>query len=186
LPAVVHVNTPVGIKIIEPPPAEIGLGAVIVTTAVVPETKAIGVVGAIVVALATVGAAALTALKLLNTRLVPVAAPRTGVTKVGVLEKTKDPVPVSLVTAALKLALVGEAKKVATPVPKPLIPVATGNPVQLVNVPLVGVPSIGVTITMLVLVQALMLPLATVPNAGDTKVELVNNSALVTCLVVPD
>lgn len=86
-PAVVQVNAPVGINVIVPPPAEIGAAAVMVTTAVVPETKAIGVVGAMVVALATVGAAVLTALKLLNTRLVPVAAPITGVIKVGVLEK---------------------------------------------------------------------------------------------------
>jgi hypothetical protein len=162
LPAVVHVNTPVGIKIIEPPPAEIGLGAVIVTTAVVPETKAIGVVGAIVVALATVGAAALTALKLLNTRLVPVAAPMIGVTSVGVVANTADPVPVSSVKAVRKLALLGVAKNVATLVPKPLIPVATGKPVQLLNTPEIGVPS-----------------------AGATSVELVNNRALVTCFVVP-
>ena len=186
MPAVVHVNTPVGINVIVPPPAEIGLGAVIVTTAVVPETKAIGVVGAIVVALATVGAAALTALKLLNTRLVPVAAPMTGVTSVGVVANTAEPVPVSSVKAVRKLALLGVAKNVATLVPKPLTPVATGKPVQLVNVPLVGVPSIGVTIVILVLVQALILPLATVPNAGATNVELVNNNALVTCFVVPD
>ena len=92
-----------------------------VTTAVVPEIKVICLVGAIVVALAIVGAAAFVALKLLNTRLVPVAAPITGV----------------------------------------------------VN-------------TMPVLVQALMLPLATVPSAGVTSVALVNNNALVTCLVVPD
>jgi len=186
LPAVVQVNAPVGINVIAPPPAEIGLGAVMVTIAVVPETKAIGVVGAIVVALAIVGAAALTALKLLNTRLVPVAAPMTGVTRVGVFANTAEPVPVSSVKAVRKLALLGVAKNVATPVPKPLTPVATGKPVQLVNVPLVGVPSIGVTIVILVLVQALILPLATVPNAGATNVELVNSKALVTCLVVPD
>jgi hypothetical protein len=185
LPAVVQVNTPVGINVIEPPPAEIGDGAVIVTTAVVPETKAIGVVGVIVVALATVGAAALTALKLLNTRLVPVAAPRTGVTNVGVVANTAEPVPVSSVKAVLKLALLGVAKNVATFAPKPLMPVATGRLVQLVNVPLVGVPSTGDTITILVLTQALILPLATVPNAGVTIVGLVNNNALVTCFVVP-
>jgi hypothetical protein len=185
LPAVVHVNTPVGIKVIVPPPAEIGLGAVIVTTAVVPEIKTIGVVGAIVVALATVGAAALTALKLLNTRLVPVAAPRTGVVNVGEVENTARPVPVSSVNVALRLALLGVAKNVAIPVPNPLTPVATGKFVQLVKVPLVGVPSIGVTIVILVLVQALILPLATVPKAGATIVGLVNNSALVTCFVVP-
>ena len=161
-PAVVQVNAPVGINVIVPPPAEIGLGAVMVTTAVVPETKAIGVVGSIVVALAIVGAAALTALKLLNTRLVPVAAPMTGVTSVGVVANTAAPVPVSSVKAVRKLALVGVAKKVATPAPSPLIPVATGKPVQLFKVPLVGVPS-----------------------AGVTSVELVNSSALVTCFVVP-
>ena len=50
LPAVVQVKAPVGIKTILPPPKEIGLGAVIVTIAVVPEMKVIGLVGAIVVA----------------------------------------------------------------------------------------------------------------------------------------
>ena len=162
-PAVVHVNMPVGINVIVPPPVEIGAAAVIVTTAVVPEIKTIGVVGAIVVALAIVGAAAVTALKLLNERLVPVAAPRTGVTKVGVFANTAEPVPVSSVNAVRRLALLGVAKNVATLVPKPLTPVATGKPVQLVKVPLAGVPS-----------------------TGATKVELVNNNALVTCLVVPD
>lgn len=170
---------------IVPPPVEIGAAAVIVTTAVVPETKAIRVVGAMVVALAMVGAAALTALKPLNEMLVPVAAPMTGVTSVGVVANTAEPVPVSSVKAVRKLALLGVAKKVAIPVPKPLTPVKTGSPVQLVKVPLVGVPNTGVTITILVLVQALMLPLATVPKAGVTNVELVNNNALVTCFVVP-
>jgi hypothetical protein len=162
LPAVVHVNAPVGINVIVPPPVEIGAAAVIVTTAVVPETKAIGVVGAMVVALAIVGAAALTALNPLNERLVPVAAPMTGVTNVGVLANTFAPVPVSSVKAAAKFALDGAAKKVATPVPNPLTPVATGKPVQLVKV-----------------------PLATVPSAGATIVALVNSNALVTCFVVP-
>jgi hypothetical protein len=161
-PAVVQVKAPVGIKVIVPPPVEIGAAAVIVTTAVVPETKAIGVVGAIVVALAIVGAAALTALKLLSERLVPVAAPIIGVTKVGVLENTNAPPPVSSVTAASKLVLVGVAKNVAIFAPNPLMPVATGKPVQLVKVPLAGVP-----------------------RTGATNVELVNKSALVTCFVVP-
>lgn len=142
-PAVVQVNAPVGINVIVPPPVEIGAAAVMVTTAVVPETKAIGVVGAIVVALAIVGAAALTALKLLSERLVPVAAPITGVTRVGVVANTAAPVPVSSVRAARKLALLGVVKKVATPVPKLLTPVAIGKPVQFVNVPEVGVPRMG-------------------------------------------
>ena len=162
MPAVVQVNAPVGINVIVPPPVEIGAAAVIVTTAVVPETKAIGVVGAMVVALAMVGAAALTALKPLNERLVPVAAPMTGVTSVGVVANTAEPVPVSSVKAVRKLALLGVAKKVAIPEPRPLTPVATGKPVQLVKVPLAGVPSAGATI-----------------------IELVNSSALVTCFVVP-
>jgi len=154
---------PVGINVIVPPPVEIGAAAVMVTTAVVPETKTIGVVGAIVVALAIVGAAALMALKLLSERLVPVAAPIMGVTSVGVVANTFAPVPVSSVKAANKFALDGVAKNVATPVPKLDTPVAIGKPVQLVKTPLAGVPS-----------------------AGATNVELVNSSALVTCLVVPD
>ena len=148
---------------IVPPPVEIGAAAVMFTTAVVPEINTIGVVGAIVVALAMVGAAALTALKPLNERLVPVAAPITGATNVGALANTLAPVPVSSVRAANKFALDGVAKNVATPVPKLDTPVAIGKPVQLAKTPLAGVPS-----------------------AGATKVELVNSNALVTCLVVPD
>lgn len=113
-------------------------------------------------ALAIVGAAALAALKPLNERLVPVAAPMTGVTRVGVVANTAEPVPVSSVKAVRKLALVGVVKKVATPVPKLLTPVAIGKPVQLVKVPLAGVPS-----------------------AGATNVELVNSCALLSCFVVP-
>jgi len=109
-------------------------------------------------------------------RLVPVAAPMTGVTNVGVLANTAAPVPVSSVSAAARFALVGVAKNVATFAAKPDTPVAIGKPVQLVNVPEVGVPRIGVTITMLVDVQALMFPLVTVPSTGVTKVGLVLNT----------
>ena len=63
------------------------------------------------------------------------------------MERTTLPVPVSSVIAAAKLELDGVAKNVATPVPRPLIPVATGNPVALVNVTADGVPKLGVTIT---------------------------------------
>jgi len=134
---------PVGINVIVPPPAEIGAAAVMVTTAAVPEIKVICLVGAIVVALAIVGAAAFVALKLLNVRLVPVAAPITGVT-------------------ITMLVLV-----------------------QALILPLATVPKTGEVNTIPVLVQALMLPLATVPNAGATIVAFVNNNALVTCFVVP-
>lgn len=81
---------------------------------------------------------------------VPVAAPITGVTKVGVLANTNAPVPVSSVTALIKFALVGVAKNEAIPVPKPLTPVAIGKPVALVKVALDGVPKFGVVKTGLV------------------------------------
>jgi hypothetical protein len=71
--------------------------------------------------------------------------PRAGVTNVGEVAKTNEPVPVSSVTAASKFALDGVARKVATPVPRPDTPVLMGKPVALVKVPLVGVPRIGVT-----------------------------------------
>ena len=66
---------------------------------------------------------------------------------------------------------------VAAPVPPP----ATGNPVQLVSVPDVGVPNTGVTSTILVEVQAEITPDATVPNTGAVivgavKVLFVNTS----------
>jgi hypothetical protein len=76
--------------------------------------------------------------------LVAVATPKTGVTRVGVLANTKAPVPVSSVTAVIKLADDGVAKNVATPAPKPETPVEIGRPVQLVRVPEVGVPNNGV------------------------------------------
>jgi len=57
-PLVAVVKMPVGIKVICPPPEEIGDGAVMVVICVVPLMKTIAVVGAIVVALAMVGAAA--------------------------------------------------------------------------------------------------------------------------------
>jgi hypothetical protein len=51
--------------------------------------------------------------------------------------------------------------------------------VQFDKLPLVGVPNTGVTITIEVLVHALMLPLATVPSTGavmvgDVRVGVVN------------
>jgi len=49
--------------------------------------------------------------------------PRSGVTNVGELANTKAPDPVSSVTAEAKLAELGVPKKVATPVPKDVIPV---------------------------------------------------------------
>ena len=155
-----------------PPPAEIGVGAVIVTIAAVPEIMVIGAVGATVAAEAIVGAAAVVATKPEYLTLVKVGlpvqlvrsplagVPNTGVTSVGLVANTNAPEPVSPVTAVAKLAEEGVAKKAATPAPNPLIPVATGNPVQLVRVPEAGVP-----------------------NAGLTKMLLVNSKVLVSCLV---
>lgn len=71
--------------------------------------------------------------------------PSAGVTSVGLVANTKEPEPVSLVTAAAKLAEDGVAKNVATPVPSPETPVEIGSPVAFVSVPEVGVPSAGVT-----------------------------------------
>jgi len=76
--------------------------------------------------------------------LVAVATPKTGVTRVGVLANTKAPVPVSSVTAVIKLADDGVAKNAATPAAKPETPVDIGKPVQLVKVPEPGVPNTGV------------------------------------------
>ncbi len=80
--------------------------------------------------------------QLVNVPLVGV--PNKGVTKVGEVAKTSAPDPVSFVTAAMRFALDGVAKNVAIPVPNPETPVLIGKPVQLVNVPLTGVPSAGV------------------------------------------
>jgi len=71
--------------------------------------------------------------------------PKTGVTKVGLVANTKAPVPVSSVTAVARFALEGVARKVATPVPRPLTPVEIGRPVALVSVAEEGVPKAGVT-----------------------------------------
>jgi len=74
-----------------------------------------------------------------------VGVPNIGVTKVGDVANTLAPVPVSSVNAAAKLADVGVAKNVATPVPKPLTPVDIGRPVAFVSVTETGVPKVGVT-----------------------------------------
>lgn len=76
---------------------------------------------------------------------VALATPSVGVTRVGVLAKTRAPVPVSSVTALARLADDGVARNVATPVPRPETPVLIGKPVALVSVALAGVPSAGVT-----------------------------------------
>src|SRR6185312_11821649 len=78
-------------------------------------------------------------------RVPEVGVPNTGVTKVGDVANTAAPLPVSSVIAALRLAELGVARNVETPAANPDTPVEIGNPVQLVKVPLVGVPRTGVT-----------------------------------------
>ena len=53
--------------------------------------------------------------------------------------------PVLVVRAVARFALVGVARNVATPAARPLTPVEIGRPVQLVSVPDVGVPRTGAT-----------------------------------------
>jgi hypothetical protein len=69
--------------------------------------------------------------------------PKAGVTNVGLVANTNDPVPVLSVTAAARFALDGVAKNVATPVPSPETPVLMGRPVAFVKTPLAGVPRAG-------------------------------------------
>ena len=77
-------------------------------------------------------------------RVPEVGVPNNGVVRVGDVANTKSPVPVSSVTADIKLAEDGVAKNAATFAAKPETPVEIGRPVQLVNVPDVGVPNNGV------------------------------------------
>lgn len=212
LPAVVQVNTPVGIKVSLPPPAEIGVGAVIVSIAAVPLINTIEVVGAIVAAEAIVGAAAVVATKpecvILAETIVPV--------KVGDADNTVLPVPVDDVTPVPPLAT-GNV---------PVTPVVKESAVQFDKLPEAGVPNTGATKVGLVAktaepdpvssvkavrkladdgvaknvatlapkpdtpvetgkpVQLVNVPDCGVPKIGVTKVELVNKLVTDSCLVV--
>jgi hypothetical protein len=67
-------------------------------------------------------------------RVPEVGVPKSGVTKVGLVANTAAPLPVSSVSAAARLALLGVPNQVAMPVPKlvmPVPPFATGNAVPL-------------------------------------------------------
>jgi len=75
-----------------------------------------------------------------STKLVIVA-----VVSVGLVAKTASPLPVSSVRHEARFAEDGVARKVPTLVPSPLTPDDIGRPVQLVSVPLEGVPRTGVT-----------------------------------------
>src|SRR3990167_6022577 len=88
-------------------------------------------------------------------REVPVAAPRTGVIKVGEVEKTRLVLVVPVVPAAVKpvmlLKQVMEAEEQLVPPlatgRTPVTPVVKGNPVALVRTPEAGVPRAGVVRT---------------------------------------
>lgn len=86
-------------------------------------------------------------------RVKAVGVPRSGVTRAGDVPKTNAPLPVSFVMAEAKLALVGVPRKVATPVPNPVMPVDRGRPVADVSTAADGVPSAGVVKTGLVAVR---------------------------------
>jgi hypothetical protein len=76
--------------------------------------------------------------------LVAAAAPRVGVINVGLVVNATVEEPDSSVNADARFAEDGVARNVATPVPRPEIPVATGRPVAFVKVPADGVPRSGV------------------------------------------
>ena len=68
---------------------------------------------------------------------------RVGVVRVGDVPNTSAPVPVSSVSAAARLADEGAPRNSATPAARPDTPVSIGKPVQLVKMPLNGVPRRG-------------------------------------------
>jgi hypothetical protein len=83
-----------------------------------------------------------------------------------VVARTNPPaVPVSSVRAEARLADEGVAAQVATPEPKPEIPVAIGRPVALVRVAAEGVPRSGVLSNEVVTTPALLEAITT-PDAA--------------------
>lgn len=100
-----------------------------------------------------------------------VGVPKLGVTKVGDVANTSEPVPVSSVTAVRKLADEGVPKKVAMPVPKPATPVLMGKPVALIKSAWPTVPNVGLVITGLVNSPVIATCLVVVPwTNGKTSV----------------
>lgn len=113
--------------------------------------------------------------------------------RVGEVPNTSEPLPVSSVTADAKLADVGVARKVATPVPRPEIPVETGSPVALVNVAALGVPKFGVVNvgepanTMLPLPVVVFPSTVTVPDVAGKTMDVVPSAPVAgVSVIVPD
>ena len=133
--------------------------------------------------------------------LVAAAAPRVGVTKVGLVVNATVEDPDSSVNADARFAEDGVARNVATPVPRPDTPVEIGKPVAFVSVPEDGVPRAGVTKVGLVANTNAPVPVssviaeikfdelgvarnvATLAPRPDTPVEIGNP---VTFVIVPD
>jgi hypothetical protein len=117
-----------------------------------------------------------------------VGVPRMGVTKVGEVAKTAEPVPVSSVKAERRLAELGVARKVATPVPRPYTPVAIGRPVAFVKVALVGVPRMGVTrvgdVASTLLPEPVLVPTPVPPAATAIMSPLVPAYKSLTCAII--
>jgi hypothetical protein len=118
-----------------------------------------------------------------------VGVPKTGVTNVGDVAKTRAPEPVSSVTAEIRFADDGVAKKVATPVANPDTPVEIGNPVALVSTPDAGVPSAGVTKVGLVAKTSAPVPVSseiTPASSAEVVAARVDNLSVVTTKVLVD
>ena len=95
------------------------------------------------------------------------------------------PVVLFSVTPVVRLVACVTVPPAPVAYPTPAVPEDVTAPVTAKLVP-VAAPITGVTITMLVLVQAEITPLATVPKAGVTNAGLVNSNVLLMLLVVPD
>ena len=113
--------------------------------------------------------------------------PKAGVTRTGEVANTNAPLPVSSVTAVIKLADDGVAKNAATPAAKPDTPVEIGRPVQLVRVPEDGVPKAGVTRTGEVANTKAPLPVSSdiTPSNSDDEVAANTLSLLPVVVKVP-
>ena len=120
---------------------------------------------------------------------VAVATPSVGVVRVGDVANTNPPVPVSSVTAAAKFADDGVPKKVATFVPKLVIPVPpfdTGSmPVTLEAKSTLVIVLVSPSMVLFVKVSVVALPTNVSVAAGKVNV-VVPATAVATSLVVPE